>query len=311
MMKNILSLFLFFVFIQLQVIAQNESNVPQLNKHYFVPVSTIPSPFIKSSFTTNIGIAQSSEFENLILEIDGEKIVGLKGSLLFADLDFDYQQKIKNWIALYINYNLTARVGTEFQSFIAQGVSTVSTFRFGWLIKVLERDNLMLSFNIQVNNHSATFINVSEFVKDFIRDSTVTSISRQIPMLNMNGGLRFAYGINKVFGLQCFGDLGYGDSYRRGKSDYIYRLGGAIDANVSSTTKVPLGFSYFISSSALPDFVHVAGKSALNTGFKISYTAAPHFNIGVELSRLIIPIPNLEEKVKSTSVFISSKYYFN
>ncbi len=304
---------LLLVFSHSITIAQDESNnnIPNLNNHYFIPISTAPGPFIKSYFTNNIGVAQSSEYENVILEIDGEKIFGLRGTLLFADLDFEYQQKIKDWIALYVNFNLTARLGTELQSILTQGVNTVATSRIGWLIRIMESEKFMLSANVQVNNHSATFISISEFVKDLVRDSVVTSISRQVPILNMNGGVRFAYGINRVFGFQGFLDLGYGDSYKRGKSDLIYRAGGSLDANLSTTTKVPLGFAVFFNSSRLPDLVQVAGESALNTGIKISYAAGQHFNFGFELSRLRIPIPDVEKKVISTSAFISSKYYFN
>lgn len=300
-------------FIHFLAIAQDETknNTPELNGHYFIPVSAMPSPFIKSYFVTNLGIAQSSEFENVILEIDGKEILGLRGTLLFADLDFEYQQKIKDWIALYINYNLTARIGTELQSILTQGVNTVSTFRIGWLVKIVKTKKYMLSGNIQVNNHSATFISISEFVKDIVRDSTITSISRQVPILNMSGGLRFAYGLNKVFGFNGFFDIGYGESYKRGVSDIIYRAGGAIDANLAEKTKVPLGFSVFFNASALPNFVHVAGKSATDTGLKISYSAGQHFNIGLELSKVRIPIPNVEQKINSTSFIISSKYYFN
>jgi hypothetical protein len=288
-----------------------ENNTPELNDHFFIPMTATSSPFITSHFTTTIGLAQSSEFENVILEFDDERIIGLKGSLLFVDLDFEYQQKIKDWIALYLSYNLTARVGTELQSMLTQGVSTVSTFRIGWLIRVVETEKFMLAGNLQVNNHSATFISISEFVKDLVRDSVVTSISRNVPILNLNGGLRFAYGINKTFGVQGFADLGYGDSYQRGVSDYIYRVGAALDANLAFTTKVPLGFAAFVNSSALPDFVHVAGKSATVTGLKVSYAKGRHFNVGLEISRLSIPIPNVEQNVISTSAFISSKYYFN
>ena len=47
-----------------------ENNLPQLNHHVFIPVSVIPQPFIKSSLVTNLGIAQSGEFANLVLEVD-------------------------------------------------------------------------------------------------------------------------------------------------------------------------------------------------------------------------------------------------
>ena len=44
------------------------NNVPHLNEHYFIPNMNIPSPFIKSHFGMNLGIASSSEFENVILD---------------------------------------------------------------------------------------------------------------------------------------------------------------------------------------------------------------------------------------------------
>ena len=297
----------------LYIMAQDnaDNNVPNLNGHYFIPVSRIADPYIKSHFITNLGIAQSSEFDNFILEIDGKEIRGLKGSLIFATLDFEYQQKIKDWIAMYISYSLTARIGTELSSILTQGVSAVSSSRIGWLIKLVETEKFMLSADLEVNNHNATFISISEFIKDIIKDTVVTSISRNVPILNMTGGLRFAYGINKTFGIQGNVELGYGDSYRRGISDYIYRIGAAFDANLAYTTKVPLGFTAFFNSSATPDYVHVAGKSATITGLKISYAAGRHFNIGLELSSAVIPIPNVKNKVTSTSAVISSRYYFN
>lgn len=294
-------------------IAQTEqiNNIPNLNGHYFVPNMNIPSPFIKSHFGMNLGIAGSTDFENIILEIEGEKIIGLKGSLIFADLNFDYQQKIKDWIAFYAEVGLTARIGTELQSMLTQGVNTVSAFKMGWLVKLAHHEKYMLSANIQVNNYSANFINIGEFVKDIVRDTTVTSISKNVPILNGGLGLRFAYGINELFGFQAHASAVYGESFERGVSDLIYNAGGSFDMNLATKTKVPLGFSVFFVSSSLPDIVQVKGKSSSNTGFKISYTGGPHINIGLEISRISVPIPNVDEKVNSSGVFITSKYYFN
>ena len=72
------------------VIAQveQENNLPQLNNHYFIPNSNTASPFIKSYFEMGLGIAASENFENVIFEIDGENILGLKGSLIFCGFKF-------------------------------------------------------------------------------------------------------------------------------------------------------------------------------------------------------------------------------
>jgi len=296
-----------------QLFAQNEesNNIPHLNNHYFIPHSNSASPFINSQFGMNLGIASSEDFENVILEIDGEKLIALKGSLIFADLNFDYQQKIKNWIAFYLNVGVTARLGTEVQSIITQGVNTISTFRLGWLVKLLKTEKDMLSANIQINNHGANFVHIGSFIEDLIKDSVRTSISNSIPILNGSVGLRYAHGFNEILGFQGFANIGFGDSYVRGENDMIYRLGGLFDVNLATKTKVPLGFAVFYNLTAIPDVVQVPGKSASMAGFKISYSGAPHFNLGLEISNSRVPIPNVEEKVNSTLVFITTKYYFN
>lgn len=293
--------------------AQNpqENNLPNLNNHYFIPNSNTPSPFINSHFGMNLGIASSDDFENIILEIDGEPIIGLKGSLIFADLNFEYQQKVKDWIAFYLNVGITARIGTELQSILATGVNTVTSFRMGWLVSLAEGKRDKLSGSLQVNNFSTNIISVGDFIYDVVNGETNPSISKNVPILNVGIGLRYAHAFNELFGFQGFGGIGYGDSYQRGSSDFTYRLGGLFDLNLATTTKTPMGFAVFYNFSAQPDLVQVENNFATNAGLKISYSGAPHFNLGLEISRIRVPIPNVEEKVSSTLVTISSKYFFN
>ena len=288
-----------------------ENNLPNLNNHYFIPNSNTPSPFIKSHFGMNLGIAGSDDFENIILEIDGEPIIGLKGSLIFADLNFDYQQKVKDWIAFYLNVGITARIGTELQSILATGVNTVTAFKMGWLVNIAEGKRDKLSGSLQVNNYSANFISVGDFIDDVVNGEANPSISKNVPILNVGIGLRYAHGFNELFGFQGFGAISYGESYERGSSGFTYILGGLFDLNLATTTKTPMGFAVFYNVSAQPDLVQVENSFATNAGLKISYSGAPHFNLGLEISRIRVPIPNVEEKVNSSSVIISSKYFFN
>jgi len=294
-------------------IAQSEqmNNLPKLNNHYFIPNSFTPSPFIKSHFGMNLGIAGSDDFENIILEIDGEKIIGLKGSLIFADLRFEYQQKVKDWIAFYLSVGGTARIGTDLQSMLATGVNTVSTFKIGWLVHIAEGKQDKLSASLQINNYSTNIINIGDFIIDVIDGAANPSISKNVPILNGSLGLRYAHAFNEIFGFQGFCDFGYGESFERGKSLFTYNFGGLFDMNFATKTKTPLGFALFYNLNAYPDVVQVKDKFATNGGLKISYSGAPHFNLGLEMSRLSVPLPNVEEKVKSTSILITTKYYFN
>lgn len=312
-LMKLATLLILIISSSLIVRAQNEqyNNLPNLNNHYFIPNSKTPSPFIKSHFEMNLGIASSEDFENIILEIDDDKIVGLKGSLIFADLNFDYQQKIKDWIAFYLNVGITARIGTELQSMLATGVNTVTRFKTGWLVHIAEGERDKFSTSLQISNYNANFINIGDFLVDVIDGVANPSISEHVPILNGILGLRYAHAFNEMFGFQGFGDIGYGESYERGKSDFVYNIGGLFDMNLATKTKAPLGFALFYNLDAYPDIVQVKGKFATNGGLKISYSGAPHFNLGLEVSSLKVPIPNVEDKVKSSSIIISSKYYFN
>lgn len=288
-----------------------ESNTPHLNGHYFISLMNMPSAFIQSHFGMNLGIANSQGFETLTIEIDDEEIIGLKGSLVFADLNFDYRQKIKDWIAFNARIGVTARIGTEVMSLLTQGVNTVSSVRLGWNVKILERDKYLLTGTFAVNNYGVSYINIREFVEDIILDSTITSISKSVPILNGGLGLQFAYGFNELFGFQGHASALYGDSFERGDTGFIYHIGGVFDINLATTTKVPLGFSLGYTASTLPDIVQVQGKSATNTTLKIAFMGSSHYDMGLEISRLRVPLQGVEEKVRSTGVFITSKYYFN
>jgi hypothetical protein len=133
-----------------------------------------------------------------------------------------------------------------------------------------------------------------------------------VPSLNATAGLRFAYGFNDLIGIRLNTEVGFGESFERGSSNSaFYNLGGLIDLNLARRTRVPLGFALNLNLSTLPDFVHVEDRTALITGLKIGYTGAEHFVIGLETLFMKVPIPNLEQKISSTGVVITTKYYFN
>lgn len=312
-MKQLLTIVIFILatnYLFGQEIAPN--NVPHLNGHYFVPNSTTPSPFTNSTLSSTLGVAQSAEFVNELVNLAGASIVGMKAKLFFAHLEFSYQQRVREWVAVYIKTGLTARLGSETEGVISQGVNTVMSTRVGWLIKIIEKPKYMLSGSIQINNHSATFVNVSAAVEDYYVDSVLnTSVVSNVPIFIGNVGLRFAYGISELFGLVAFAEYGYGDSYKRGVSDNAYRFGGMFDVNLYPRTSVPLGFTLFYNNSLIPDLIQVENKAASNMGFKFAYTGGTNFNAGLEISNVQIPVPNVKDKVQSSSFMMVMVYFFN
>ncbi len=84
------------------VVAQDQAGGqrPAVGSHSFTETVDVPSPFVRSFIRNRIGAGMAFDFEIPPIEIGGEPIAGLKGDLLFAILDFEYQYAIKDWIAI-------------------------------------------------------------------------------------------------------------------------------------------------------------------------------------------------------------------
>jgi hypothetical protein len=99
---------------------RENQNLPSLNGHTFIPVAFIQGPFTNSYFNSDLGASQSMSLK-IPITIDGQTYVGETGKLIFIGLGFQYQQKIKDWIAFSGNLYIRSRIGTNVRSILAQG----------------------------------------------------------------------------------------------------------------------------------------------------------------------------------------------
>ena len=156
------------VFLYTLAFAQSDSiKRPKVGDHTFTPVSYSNLPFTNTYLYTTTGVGQSLDLVHQLDPLDGTKLIGLQGEVSFIDIGFSYQQRVRDWLAVYISLNLSARLGTELQSILLQGVNTVSGFEIGWHIRLLESDKVALSTVVELEN----LFPVLDRAKDFLRDS--------------------------------------------------------------------------------------------------------------------------------------------
>lgn len=289
---------------------ESDNRIPQLNGHTFVYLSNVKYPFTNSLFTSNLGIGNANNLSYEIDDINGQPIIGIKGSLTYASLSFNYQQRIRDWIALYMHGGLTARLGSDVFSLLSQGVSTVSSFRIGWLIRIAEGEKYALSGTVGLNNSSGTFINIRRFVQDIINQVPNPSITTDSPILLGDFGLQFAYAFNQVIGLNLDGNLSFGESFDRKDADLRYALKSALDFNFIKY-RVPLGFVLNYSRVSQPELVYTDKGTAQIIGVKLTYTGTNDFLIGLEASKMNIPLEDVDQKSQFKVGLISIRYYFN
>ncbi len=300
---------LVFCFLLLpQLKAQPESNKsPKIGNHIFTPITHSSLPFTNSYFSTVTGLGGTS---GLVSIPENLPIRGLAGEVTFIEMGFTYQQRVRDWLAAYIDLTISARVGTELQSILTQGVSTITSFDIGWHIKLLEGDKSRLSMIVELQNHKGSFVNVLGFVKDIINDHPNPTINETIPLLAGATGFRYAYALSETIGFKASSKLGYGETYTRGIYGFVFDAGAGIDINFYPRFSVPVGLVFIYDITSMPDFVYVEGEKSQMIQAKIAYTKAADFSLGIELSYMKYPFKNQPRPVTLNFAALAARYYF-
>jgi hypothetical protein len=313
-MNKIYALLLLFIvsITSVRINAQEvQGQKPQLNDHTFIPVSFMNSSFNNTALTLPLGIGATSnfDFEPSIPELDS--LLGLNGEVLFTVLGLNYHQKVQDWISFYLRLNLTARLGTDFESLLSQGFNTVVNFEIGSMIKLYQTRKTRLGLSVGVQNYDGNFVDISGFVKDVIDGVPNPKIVRRIPALTTSGGLHFAWGINDIFGFRAEAEYAYGETFTRGRTDGFYSVKGGLDVDFNNRFKVPLGVVFSYSLTTEPEIVYVDNETARMFFWKVAYTGRRDFDIGIEGGTMVIPFENLTRKPTVNIFTITMNYFFN
>ena len=266
---------------------------------------------MNSSLELAVGLGSTGEYKYPIFEVDDSQIYGVSGQLLFISIALEYQQKIQDWVSLYIKYLLAARAGTNVGSILAEGFSTINSFNIGWKLRLLEREKIKLSTSFGISNYNGTFLSVSNFIDDVINNQPYPSLITNTPALNGNLGFQFAYGISELFGLKLNYLNSIGESLQRGETAYYFSLGTGVDLNLYQKHNVPLGFSLVYLLSSRPEQVYRESGLSNIINIKIAYTGTTDFVLGLQTAYTLVPV---SEDLGNFSVVGASfvlTYYFN
>lgn len=303
-------LFLVFLGFPLMPVLKAQSDTlknPQVGQHVFTPVTYSKLPLITTHFSTHTGIGVSS---GLVSNIGDLPVDGLPGEVSFVEMGFAYQQKIREWVAAYVNLAFSARLGIELQSILTQGFSSITSFNIGWHFRLAEGKKSLLSGTVELQNHKGSFTNVLGFVEDLLNDNPNPSLSETVPLLVAATGLRYAYGLSETVGFKASADFAYGETYTRGKYGFSFDGSAGIDINFYPRYSVPVSFVLIYDLTSMPDFVYIEGERSQIIHAKIAYTKASDFNLGIELAYMKYPFNNQEKPVSVMFAALSARYYF-
>jgi hypothetical protein len=289
---------------------ESELRLPHLGRHVFAPNGLVPDPFITTFVRNSLGMGKANDVETPLIVIDGQEILGLRGDLLYAVLNFEYQQRIKSWIAARGQIRVIGRLGTDVQAILSDGITTVSGFEFGWLIKIHKTDRIMLSGDLVLANQTFTLLNVLGMVQDIV-EGIPPKLTRTTPALRAGGGLRFGWSVSELFGVTAVGNLGYGEAVIRTEKDNMYfNMGATLDFDLDAKTPVPVGLALGYRFDRFPEGGEAVSSTVNAAVFRISYNGRPDFGLGLEFSTERIESKRFREPFNTGAATIDFRYYF-
>jgi hypothetical protein len=292
-----------------------ERSLPVLNNLYFIPNSNFPSPFITSSFKAGVGSGVTLNTIP-IYSNDGKQLLGsLEGRNSYIIADIEVRVKAKEWLAVWFRYQAIARIGSSTPTILAHGVTSITGFEFGWMLRLWHSRKSQLSTTLAINNSTVNAVNISGFIKDVITrsDSIYTPLSKKENPLDGQVGFHYAYSFSDLAGIQAFINTSYGESLTKdNRNVWNFDTGILGSFNFLRNNNIPLGINlgYTIKKFAL--FESQNDDKIKTFIFKLAYTGREEFNIGLEFTYVstAVPLIKVDNSLNYMTISFVMVYYF-
>ena len=288
--------------------------VPNLGEHKFMPNNIVRHPFLQTSVRNTLGIGKAYDIEIPLIVIGGDPLIALRGDLIFLNLDFEYQHRVKDWLGVWARFLVLTRLGNGTEALLSQGITAVSGFDLGWLFKLRQTEKTQLSGSLSLSNKNTTIVDLLDFINGIIDGdfTTTNQLVKTVPSLQGNLGLRYAWAINEMYGTYLLTELAYGQSVvERNEGKFFYRIGGAFDIDLSVRTIFPFGLALGFTHASLPRTGDATKSETQSIFLQIGYNTPHDFIIGLKISMEFLPVEYSGKTLKAGLTTINMRYYFN
>lgn len=290
--------------------AAQDQPMPRLGDHVFVPVMALNEPFITTHVQTSVSLGQTLDSFVPVLDVTDSTIIGIApASVLLAGIGLNYQQAVKDWLAVRINLSTVGRVGTSTTSLISEGLTGSLGYNLSWIMRTHQSENFLLSTSLSLGNSNATIINLLDWAYGLL-EGTPIPLVRSSPTLQGTAGVHAAWGLSRRFGLLGTFEMGYGESIDGIGSNQWYPDGRlAVSYDLKYDLRVPLGL-------ALTGGVFATDESTLkgdDTWFwstRIALQTADDFTFGLDFSGYYSESQEYQTTSKISQITIDMRYYY-
>jgi len=282
----------------------------KLGGHSFMHSKYIFDPFISTSFSNFVGGASAPTYSRDFHDRDGELLFTLEGSIVFASLGMNFQQRLGEKWAIGVGGNGLVRSGSNALSFINDGANVGSNID-AWAKRLLQRgEKSQFTAGLSWHYSSVTYFTPRDFADHLIGGGSLATAPFVVSgkSWDVQADLLWAYAFNSMYAIRATGSLGvvekYGESGAFVGKNQVGVLG-EVDFNPRHEFPLGITLGYFL---AFPMDRLQSGPSGTVMGFW--FTGRQDFIIGLETGWLEIPLSDDGDTVDGAFGSINIKYFF-
>ena len=288
----------------------DESGLPRLGDHVFVPVLTLTEPFLVTHVQTAVGLGWTVNSTTPVFDPKDSTVVGsVESDQLLAGLGFRYQQGVKDWLAVRLGVGGIGRLGTDTNSMLADGVTGALGYDISWMMRIYRAQTVLVSGSVGLSKSNATFVSVLDWYNAQQAGEDASLVSPRTSLEGF-GGLHAAWGINRRFGLLGSLVASYGESFDGGGANRWHSdVRAALSYNMAQDLSVPLGL--VLAAGRTENDVNA--DSEAGTWFwsvRISEQGNDDFTIGLQLAGYYFDSAGQSDKLQFFDFAVDMRYYY-
>ena len=270
----------------------------------------LTEPFITTHVQTSVTLGQTLNSTVPVFDVSDSTIIGsAPASILLAGIGFKYQQSVKDWLAVHINFATVGRVGTSTTSLVSQGLTGSISYHLGWIIRTHQSEDFLLSTSLGLGNNNATIINLLDWAGGILEGVTVPLV-RSHPALRGSAGVHAAWGLSNRFGLLGAIEMSYGESLDGFGTNQWYPDGRlAVSYDLEYDLRVPLGLA--LAGGIFDTDANTSiGETVWFWSARLGLQTAGDFSIGLELSVNYTENQEYGNSQQISQFTIDMRYYY-
>jgi hypothetical protein len=293
-----------------------ESSRPtaRIADHRFMESDLVPLPIPTTNLLTSLGAGGAPDVQVQLFENTPSATPRtVHGSLAYLTLNLGYQQAVNDWLAPWIDFGVSARMGANSVSLLSEGLSYQYTWELGWLMRIHQWKRSQLSATLNLWNSTWGFVELDQWARGVIDSGGVkpgNELYQEGLSLSGGGGLRYADAINPTLGWEAFAEGGVGEAPNRSTETSGYFRGGVMaDLDLNATRRIPLGVALGYRYESFPGVEPNVKWHSNQAIFRIEYTAREAYAVAIESQVGSVPLSNGRTTVISQMKLVT-RYYF-